>query len=212
MKKKIKKVKIFVFFSLIVLIVVLFYEYCIVPIITVACEEKVKLTTNNIVNVTAAKVLKDEDYDSLFITKNDQNDTNSLFYVNSKIINNIALKLCNEVQSCLFELENQAIFINLGTISGIVPLGNIGPDVKINVIPINSVCYEYVVGTQSVGINQVHYSIALKLKTTISLLIPGRPQRIDICSEVLIVDCVIAGNVPQVFAGGIKIYDLVPQV
>ncbi len=210
MKRKIKKKKIFISFSLAIFLIVMFYEYCIVPIITIACEEKVKATTNNIVNITIAKVLKDKDYDSLFVAKNNCDDTGELFYVDSKTVNDIALELCNEVQFNLFMLENQAIFINLSTMSGISALGNIGPDIKISIVPINSVCYEYVTDTQSVGINQIHYRIALKLKTTISLLIPGRPQQIDICSDVPIADCIIAGNIPQVFSCGMKIYDLVP--
>ena len=95
----------------------------------------------------------------------------------------------------------------LCTMSGIVLLGGKGPEIKIDIAPINTVCYSFDVFTESVGINRIHYKISLNIKTEVNLLIPGKPERERIDSEVILVDCILSGDVPDIIPG-VKTYNL----
>ena len=86
-------------------------------------------------------------------------------------------------------------------------LGGKGPEIKIDITPINTVCYSFDVFTESVGINRIHYKISLNIKTEVNLLIPGKPERERIDSEVILVDCVLSGDVPDIIPG-VKTYNL----
>ena len=208
MKKRKLKLKILAWFTIVIAGIIYFYCTCVLPVILTECRTKAQNLVRQHVNACSLELLSEEKAADNFVCTT-QNGSVPILSVNSKEINKLALAICNNSQNALISTNNSSISIKLGTMSGIVLLSNIGPDVNINIVPVNTVCYNYDVKTENVGINQVHYRIILKIVSSVSLLIPGKPETAEIVTEVLISDCILTGCVPDVIFG-VKTYDLVP--
>lgn len=208
MKKRKLKFKIAAWFTVAIVVIVYFYCKCVLPIILTECRAKAQILVRQHINACSLDLLLEKKTADNIVCST-QNGNVSLLTVNSNEINKLALAICNNSQNSLISANNTKISIKLGTMSGIILLSNTGPDINISIVPINTVCYNYDLKTENVGINQVHYKIILKIISSVSLLIPGNPETMEIVTEVLIYDCILSGAVPGMFFG-IKTYDLVP--
>ena len=206
--KKTKKWKIKLFTALFVIIglVFIFYNSCVIPVILAECRAKTGIRVREVIFSCAYNAVNSyentEKYGNLL--KTDEKDS---VVADTVKINEIAQKICLDSQKKLISTNNNEISINLGTMSGIVLLGGKGPEIKIDIAPINTVCYSFDVFTESVGINRIHYKISLNIKTEVNLLIPGKPERELIDSEVILIDCILSGDVPDIIPG-VKTYNL----
>ena len=207
MKRKRKwKIKLFIASFVVFGLIVLFYNTCVVPIILAECRAKTKIKVREVIFACA--------YDVISLRENAENlgnllntDDKTAVVADTVKINKIAQKICSDSQKQLILANNCKISVNLGTMSGIVLLGGRGPEIKIDATPVNTVCYTYDVLTENAGINRIHYKISLNIKTEVNLLIPGNPERESVESEVLLVDCILSGDVPDI-ALGLRTYNL----
>lgn len=207
MKRKRKwKIKLFAALFAVVGLIFVFYNTCVVPVILAECRAKTKIKVREVVFACAYDVVSSyENAENLGNLLN--TDEKTAVVADTVKINKIAQKICSNSQKMLISADNSNISINLGTMSGIVFLGGKGPEIKIDTTPVNTVCYTYDVLTESAGINRIHYKISLNIKTEVNLLIPGKPERECVESEVLLVDCILSGDVPDIILG-LKTYDL----
>ena len=205
-----KKIKIFLPIALILSLLLLFYSKCVTPVIILVCEENAQIYTNNIINQTASELLSSSKYQNLIEINENAAAGTEFISTNTSLINEIALQLSLSTQERMRERSKMDVSIPLGALSGIVFLSNAGPDIQFSMIPSGSVAYEYSANVKTSGINQVHYQIILRMKTTVNLIIPGNTKQIFIDSEVMLADCIIAGKIPNVFLNTTTTYDLLP--
>lgn len=208
MKKRKWKIKFLIWLSVLFFGIIYFYSACILPVILSECRAKAEIFVRKTLNQCSLDVLSDKKISDSIIASS-QSGGIPILSANTAEINKIAFDICASSQNILENTDNSPIGVNLGTMSGIAIFSNTGPEIKINIVPVNIVCYNYIVKTESVGINQVHYKIALEIRTVINLLIPGKPERSETVTEVLIADCILAGTVPDMVFG-VKTYDLIP--
>lgn len=115
------------------------------------------------------------------------------------MINRMTSDIANEIQNELNKLENQIIEIPIGALTGNRYLTALGPKVKIKIISIGDVISNIETEFKSAGINQTIYRIYLTLGCNISILTSYKTINQTIYSQVLLVETVLVGEVPETY-------------
>ena len=115
------------------------------------------------------------------------------------MINRMTSDIANEIQNELNKLENQIIEIPIGALTGNRYLTALGPKVKIKIISIGDVTSNIETEFKSAGINQTIYRIYLTLGCNISILTSYKTINQTIYRQVLLVETVLVGEVPETY-------------
>ena len=159
------------------------------PIFDGLCIQKAKssVALDNIDNKDIVSVVKDE-----------ANNTNIL-KTDVVVINKIASDVALEIEKELQNLKNEEIRIPIGALTGNKYLAGMGPGVKIKIIPTGNITTELKTEFQAQGINQTMYRIYLELKCDTNILTPYKTIHEEISNQVLLVETLIVGDVPQTY-------------
>ncbi|MNI76096.1 Sporulation protein YunB [compost metagenome] len=88
------------------------------------------------------------------------------------------------------------IKIPIGYISKNVILSNLGPSVKVRMLPIGSVKTNYISEFESAGINQTRHKIYLEVETSIKVIIATKSDEVQIKNTIPVAETIIVGKVP----------------
>ena len=121
---------------------------------------------------------------------------------NALKINKIARDAASISQANLKNLSLNGIPIPLGALTGIEALAGFGPRIHIRIIPVSSVTCAFSSEFESVGINQTKHSIYLNVVADISIVMPSRTEKFAVTTDILVCECVLVGEVPDVYLQG----------
>ncbi len=188
------------FFSIFIILlvaIITFYTLfkSINPIFDELCLEKTREIGTYIINDSSNKVLDNIDYKN--IVSIEENDNNKVLKTDVVIINKIASDIALEAEREFRELENEKIEIPIGALTGNKLLAGMGPNINIQVIPTGNILTEIKNEFESTGINQTVYRIYLELTCKVSIVSQYKTIEDDIINQVLLVETVIVGEVPQ---------------
>jgi len=188
------------FFSIfIILIIAIFTFYklykSIDPIFDKLCMEKAREFGTYIMNDASNKVLDNIDYKNIVSIEESQG--NKVLKTDVVIINKIASDIALEAEKQFKELENEKIEIPIGALTGNKYLAGSGFDVNIQVIPTGNILTQIKNEFESTAINQTVYRIYLELTCKVSIISQYKSIEDEIVNQVLLVETVIVGEVPQ---------------
>lgn len=169
------------------------------PIFDGLCIQKAKTLATEVVNEQSSVVLDNIDYkDIVSVIKDEENNTNIL-KTDVVVINKIASDVTLKIETKLQELKNEEISIPIGALTGNKYLAGMGPGIKIKVIPSGNITSDLKTEFESQGINQTMYRIYLEIKCQTSILTPYKTIEEEITNQVLLVETLIVGDVPQTY-------------
>lgn len=169
------------------------------PIFDGLCVQKAKTLATEIVNEQSSVVLDNIDYkDIVSVVKDEENNTNIL-KTDVVVINKIASDVTLKIETKLQELRNEEISIPIGALTGNKYLAGMGPGIKIKVIPSGNITSDLKTEFESQGINQTMYRIYLEIKCKTNILTPYKTIEEEITNQVLLVETLIVGDVPQTY-------------
>ena len=128
-------------------------------------------------------------------------------------MNELAAKTALQAEEELNSIKNQFVNIPLGAALGIRSLSGFGPRMSMQILPIGAVHASCDTAFEAAGINQTRHRIFLKLRATVSLIIPTGSQLVEVESTMPIAESIIVGSVPDSFVDvndQKDILDLVP--
>lgn len=196
-QKKIKKKLSILIIITITMLTVITSVKSIDPIFENLCRDRATKIATKILNEEATNVLKKYEYkDIVSIAKNDENN---ILKTDVSIINEIASDLGLQVTNRLQNLANEKIKIPIGAIFGNKYLSGIGPGISINITPSGNVTTELKTEFKSQGINQTVYRIYLEVVCNEKILTSYNSIETKITNQVLLVETVIVGNVPETY-------------
>lgn len=167
------------------------------PIFEDLCKDKAMEISTNILNDELANVLKEYNYkDAVTIIKTDENN---ILKTDVEVINSIASDLGSKVTNRLRQKENDKIKIPAGSILGNRYLSGFGPGIDILIIPSGTVTTQIKTEFKSQGINQTVYRIYLEVVCNEKILTSYKTIDTQIVNQVLLVETVIVGNVPETY-------------
>lgn len=198
--KKVKLIKIFVFlfFTLIIFSVVSFFRAAY-PIFKASCETAAKSLTIKTINSEVNNLMKNYSYDDLVNVDKDVNGKVNFVRTNTKPVNEIMTQLAINVQKDIDDAERTNVYINLGSVSGISLLKYIGPKFNIELETSGNVETKLNSKFTAVGINQTLHELYLNVSTKITVLTPFGSFGKPINTDVLLVESVIVGEIPDTY-------------
>ncbi|OON97228.1 MAG: sporulation protein YunB [Candidatus Epulonipiscium fishelsonii] len=170
----------------------------ILPTVMAMAELETTSIATEAINVAITETLLTNQITIEDLLTYDYNDDGELisWNVNSILINN----LCNEIVSkCAKELKN------IGTIVFQIPLGNatgsrlfanLGPEIKVEIMPIGTVTVDYENNIKETGINQINHTVWLDIKTTLQVVSPLFSNQIKVDRKIMLIDKILSGAVP----------------
>lgn len=197
--KRIKKI----YFTVLILIVATLTVYKIMesidPIFEGLCISKAQGIATEITNRKSSEVLAKYNYkDTVQIIK-DSDGKNNMLKTDIVMINKIASDIAIEIQKELDEIEKQSIEIPLGALTGNQYFAGSGPNFKIKIISAGDITTDIKTEFKAAGINQTMYRIYLNLECKISILTSYKTINKTITNQVLLVETVIMGEVPETY-------------
>lgn len=171
----------------------------IFPIFDELCENKAKSVATIIANEQATEVMKKYQYEDLFDIEKDSQGNVSMIKANVISINEISSDVANRIQDTINSREREKIEIALGSFTGLKLLAGKGPGIKISISSIGDVETNLRSEFTSQGINQTLHRIYLEVKANVSILTPFDKISKEITNQILLMENVIIGNVPDTF-------------
>ena len=195
--KSVKVILLIAFFSIIASLA-LFLKSAY-PIFKASCETAAGSKGNKIINDEVYKVMQNYKYNDLITIDKDINGKISLIEANSIAINEITSKIKANIQREFDKIPTVTVYINMGSISGIRILKNLEPKFEIELESSGNIKSNIRTEFTSVGINQTHHKIYLKIESRVGILTPFAAFGRDINTDVLISEAIIVGEVPETY-------------
>lgn len=197
--KKIKKT----YFTILILIVSLLTGYNLLksmdPIFEGLCLAKAQGIATEITNKKSSEVLLQYDYNNTVQIIKSEDGKNSILKTDIVILNRIISDIAIEIQKALNEVGKQEIKIPVGALTGNQYFSGFGPNMKVKIIPAGDITTDIKTEFKSAGINQIAYRIYLNIECNISILTSYKTISKKIENQVLLVETVVVGEVPETY-------------
>ena len=194
-------------------VVVVYIRFVVTPVVKTVAEEKVRALTVSTVNAAVSSVLEAEPsfVDMVEYGHDANGDLNSI-KINATRVNAVMQRSVQKTQNGLSDMISSGVNIPVGSVSGITFLSGKGPNLNVAVIPVGSVDARLRSEFSEIGINQTIHKIYLSLDSTIKIIIPGAGNTIKSSSEVLLVESVIIGKVPDTYLNATTMEDMMDLI
>ena len=171
----------------------------ILPIFDTLCENKAKSIATIISNEQATAVMKRYTYNDMFIIEKDTNNKITMIRSNVIVINEIISDVAVKIQEEIDNRGREDIQIALGSFTGFKLLAGRGPGIKIRISSIGNVETDLRSEFKAQGINQTLHRVYLEVKCEVNILTPFDNIARQITNQVLLVENVIVGTVPDTY-------------
>ncbi len=171
----------------------------VLPMFDTLCENRAKSIATMVSNEQATNVMKKYTYDELFSIEKDTNGNIAMIKSNIIPINEIISDVANKIQENMNNRGKEDIEIALGSFTGFKLLAGRGPGVKIKITTIGDVETDLKSEFISTGINQTLHRVYLQVKCKVNILTPFNSISKDITNQVLLVENIIVGNIPDTY-------------
>ena len=171
----------------------------ILPIFDTLCENKAKSIATIISNEQATAVMKRYTYDDMFIIEKDSSNKITMIRSNVIVINEIISDVAVKIQEEIDNRGREDIEIALGSFTGFKLLAGRGPGIKIRISSIGNVETDLRSEFIAQGINQTLHRVYLEVKCEVNILTPFDNIARQITNQVLLVENVIVGTVPDTY-------------
>ena len=214
-RRKRKKPTIIIVSSVILLFVaaIVYIRFVVTPVVITVAEVNVRALTVSTVTGAVSEVLRDEpSFVDMVEYGHDVNGNVSDIRVNASRINSVVQHSVEKTQNALTEMKTSGVNIPIGSLSGITFLSGKGPAVNVTVIPVGSVEAKIRSEFTEIGINQTIHKIYLSLDSTVKIIIPGASDVVKSNAEVLLIESVIIGKVPDTYLNATTMEDMMDLI
>lgn len=204
-KKRRRKTIVAVLLSvcLVVIAAAIYFQRNVTKVLISISEATMRAFTTVAINDAVYYTMSDGvRYEDLVSIERDSAGDITAVAANALKINKIARDAASISQANLKNLSLNGIPVPLGALTGIEALAGFGPRIHIRIIPVSSVTCAFSSEFESVGINQTKHSIYLNVVADISIVMPSRTEKFAVTTDILVCECVLVGEVPDVYLQG----------
>ena len=169
------------------------------PIFEGLCISKAQGIATDITNRKSSEVLGRYNYQETVKLIKSDDGKNSILKTDIVMLNKIVSDIAIEIQNELTQIKNQNIEIPIGALTGNKYLAGSGPKMKIKIISAGDIATQIKTEFESAGINQTIYRIYLEIECNVSILTSYKTIDKTINNQVLLVETVVVGEVPQTY-------------
>ena len=195
--RKTKKLFNLIFILIIAFTTAIIIIKAITPVFNNLCEERAKSMVTIVSNEQATAVMKEYSYNNLFEIEKDNEGNVNMIKSNIFTINEITSEVAVKIQKEINENNNDNIGIPLGTFTGSKILSGRGPDINIKISIVGNVETDLKSEFIAKGVNQTLHRVYLQVNCNAVVLTPFQNIETKIENQVLLVENVIVGNIPE---------------
>ena len=119
---------------------------------------------------------------------------------NFAMINQLKSEITMKIQENLQNENNSRIYIPIGNLTGIDLLSNLGPKLRINLIPVGVASVDFVSAFSEAGINQTRLQILVNVNLEMSLILPNNTTAgTTVKTTIPMSETIIVGKVPNYY-------------
>ncbi len=190
--------------TLIIILIIAFITATIIvnaiaPVFRSLCEERAKSMVTIVSNEQATAVMKQYSYNNIFEIEKDKDGNVNMIKSNIFTINEITSDVAVKIQKAINENDNDNIGIPLGTFTGSKILSGRGPNINIKISTIGNVETDLKSEFIEKGVNQTLHRVYLQVACKAVVLTPFQNIETSITNQVLLVENVIVGNIPETY-------------
>lgn len=200
--KKIKNKKKFIFIIFFLITIITSIKIMIdsvSPVFEKLCEDEAKSIATLVTNEKATEVMNKHNYEEMFTIEKDSSGNITMVKSNIYPINDIISDAARKIQEDLNSRGKEDIEIPLGSFSGIKLLAGRGPGVKIKISSIGNIDTDLRSEFTAKGINQTLHRVYLQVNCEVSILTPFKDITKSISNQVLLIENVIMGKIPETY-------------
>ena len=152
------------------------------------------------VNAAITQVLEEGDYDAAWFVRFEKNEAGEVTAISSNMthVNALSATLLDRVIG-LTGNRNITVSIPAGNLTGLSLLMGRGPGIPVEIMVLTSSHVEFRNNIVTAGINQTKHQISLLVIVDIDVLVPWGTESAQVCTELLIADTVVVGQVPETY-------------
>lgn len=170
-------------------------------------ENEVMTVVSNTITKSLEQPIQDNIFQKeLLLYQFDNENVIKGIYINSNVVNEILISVNKSISELLdkntLEQEIQNISIPLGLLVSKSLFTNIGPNVKINVLPISFYKTDVITNTKSFGINNVLFEVYLTVLIEVDTIIPLNKNHITFSTNILLASQILQGEIPYYYYSG----------
>ncbi|MGI6604342.1 MAG: sporulation protein YunB [bacterium] len=185
-------------FALLAVTVFALVERNIRPTLLALAEARAKILAVQAINdAIAEEIVTTVKYQDLVAIHKDTRGRIVLMQPNTVEIARLASRATSFVQSRLQALKAEQIGIPLGQVFGSKLLANLGPRIKVSLIPIGTVSVNLLSDFKEAGINQTIHQLFIEVVARVQVIIPLIYSTTEVRTTVPLAQTVIVGDVPQ---------------
>ena len=192
-----KKYRIIIVLIILATMIVLVLNKVIYPLFSKKCIYKAKVIVTQVSNEETENIMKNYTYKDLVHIEEDSDGNVTFLESNVVLINQIKANIVTNIQKRFAESKDTNIEIRAGALTGSRLISNMGPKIKIKVVPSGKISSPLETEFYSVGVNQSLHRIFLSINCTVSILSPFETVSQSIESKILLSESVIVGNTPE---------------
>lgn len=164
----------------------------ILDISYIQAKQRANTAIDEAVNYNISEMnLKTEDF---FIYVSDD-----AYSANLLVINKFSSGVSTYITDFMKDMSRKEIEVPLGFLTGIDIFSNIGPCIKIYVVPIGAASINTKSEVLSAGINQVNYKVYLNIEIESKIIMPFKEESVIFKRDILLIDAVIKGDIPETY-------------
>lgn len=199
-KNNFKRFIVLLIWAAFVFFLVILNEQITSTIYEMAEVRTVQIATEAINNAVRAKIAEENmNYRDIVEIHKDSSGKIVLVQANTSMINKISTETTLAAQAALLRLREEAFYIPLGQVTGVHILSNLGPGIRVEVVPMGTVRVNVDDRFEHAGINQTRHSIYLNYDTDVRIVVPLKSGRSIVATRVPIAESIIIGEVPSTF-------------
>lgn len=192
-----RKYRIIIVLIILTTMIVLLLNKVIYPLFSKKCIYKAKVIVTQVSNEETENIMKNYTYKDLVHIEEDSDGNVTFLESNVVLINQIKANIVTNIQKRFAESKDTNIEIRAGALTGSRLISNMGPKIKIKVVPSGTISSTLETEFYSVGVNQSLHRIFLSINCTVSILSPFETVSQSIESKILLSESVIVGNTPE---------------
>lgn len=192
-----RKYRIIIILITIIVLTALLLNKVIYPLFSKKCVYKAKVIVTQVSNEETEKIMQNYTYKDLVHIEEDSEGNVTFLESNVVLINQIKANIVANIQKRFEESKDTSIEIRAGALTGSRLISNLGPKIKIKVVPSGTITSTLETEFYSVGVNQSLHRIFLDINCTASILSPFETVSQTIESKILLSESVIVGNTPE---------------
>ncbi|HHY92165.1 MAG TPA: sporulation protein YunB [Firmicutes bacterium] len=180
------------------LVVFVIVERNVRPTLLALAQARAKILAVEAINdAVSDELVATVKYQDLIAIQKDTRGRIVLMQPNTVEISRLASKVTTSVQTRLGALRSQQVAIPLGQVLGSSLLANLGPRIKVGLVPIGTVNVNLLNQFSAAGINQTLHQLFLEVTAQVQIVIPLVFSVVEVKSVVPVAQTVIVGEVPQ---------------